>query len=210
MIKKTCKLLKNLGGVVYHIKEEVISVAPFHHLWVKFLWRCPPCLLWLVETLKKYCSFVYASTTSNRPGDTRCLCSGLRAKRIKLSHPSHLPFHISSHSVSHMLLNDLGALCTAYTANTPYTTEIHHTEEILSGYSRVWDGEGSQTAVEPEWEKERAQCTLQNEQSSQQLLLQSIHYDWKHNNCLKFCYTTFFNLNCLNQTRMRSSYFLCV
>lgn len=101
-------------------------------------------------------------------------------------------------------------LCALLTQQTHHTTEIHHTEEILSGYSRVWDGEGSQTAVEPEWEKERAQCTLQNEQSSQQLLLQSIHYDWKHNNCLKFCYTTFFNLNCLNQTRMRSSYFLCV
>ncbi len=119
MIKKTCRLLKNLGGVVYYIKEEVISVAPFPHLWVKFLWWCPPCLLWLVETLKKYCSLVYESTTSNRPGDTHCLCSGLRAKHIKLSHPSHLPFHISSHSVSHMLLNDPGALCTAYTANTP-------------------------------------------------------------------------------------------
>lgn len=52
--------------------------------------------------------------------------------------------------------------------------------------------------------------SVQNDQSSQQLLLQSIHYNWKHSNCLEFCYINIFNLNCINQTRTCRLYFVWV
>lgn len=79
-----------------------------------------------VKTLKKYCSLVYL-TTSNRPGDTHCLCSILSV------HPHICPF--MSPPTLHPIWSWMSPrpLHTAYTANTQQTTERLHTEELLTG-----------------------------------------------------------------------------